>query len=82
MHIYQFNNIIYNIILITFNKPIINSVYNRNTGLLSQGFSLCKSIVCNIYFTVILKTTVSKIAYSKPNTSCTEGPLVAVVLYA
>ena len=62
--------------ILTLIKPIISSAYNMNTALASHGFSLWRSILCKTYLTKVLMMIVSKMAYSKPNTSCTDAPVI------
>lgn len=62
----------------TLKKPIHSSVYRRYIALFSQGFSDCKSTEWQTYLTPMLRATVNKMAYSKPNTNWTEAPLVIV----
>ena len=47
-----------------------------NTALASHGFSAWRSILCKTYLTKVLMMIVSKMAYSKPNTSCTDAPVI------
>lgn len=58
--------------------PIRTSTCNKNTALFSQNTSLFISMICSTYLIAVFTTTVIKIAYSNPNTNCTEAPFVMV----
>ena len=58
------------------------STCSKNTALFSQNTSRFMSMICRTYLIAVFATTVSRIAYSKPNTNCTDAPFVTVKWYA